>query len=91
MSSKLNQSLDEIVSSQRKAAGRRRSGRRSSSHPTAAPAGGIQKNTKPARNAAKPAPNKGTGLTGESKIMVSNLPKDVSEDHIKVCLPARLF
>lgn len=77
MSGKLDQSLDEILSSQRRNnQGRRRSQRRVSgaSRPTpAAPAGGIQKNTKPARNAAKPTPAKGAGLTGESKIMVSNL------------------
>ncbi|KAK4180337.1 hypothetical protein QBC36DRAFT_320374 [Triangularia setosa] len=82
---KLDQSLDEILSSQRKNnQGRRRSQRRSvGAKPTAAPAGGIQKTTKPTRNAAKPAAGKGAGLTGESKIMVSNLPKDVSEAQIK--------
>ncbi|KAL2135220.1 hypothetical protein VTI74DRAFT_9312 [Chaetomium olivicolor] len=86
MSGKLDQSLDEILSSRRGTQGRRRSQRRSAgaSRPApTAPAGGIQKNTKPARNAAKPTPAKGAGLTGESKIMVSNLPKDVSEGQIK--------
>lgn len=82
---KLDQSLDEILSSQRKnSQGRRRSQRRSvGDKPAAAPAGGVQKTTKPARNAAKPPAGKGAGLTGESKIMVSNLPKDVSEAQIK--------
>ncbi|KAK4202591.1 hypothetical protein QBC40DRAFT_276217 [Triangularia verruculosa] len=82
---KLDQSLDEILSSQRKNnQGRRRSQRRSvGAKPTTAPAGGIQKTSKPARNAVKPAAGKGAGLTGESKIMVSNLPKDVSEAQIK--------
>lgn len=72
---KLDQSLDEILSSQRKnSQGRRRSQRRSvGAKPAAAPAGGIQKTTKPARTASKPASGKGAGLTGESKIMVSNL------------------
>ncbi|KAK3320862.1 hypothetical protein B0T19DRAFT_430756 [Cercophora scortea] len=88
MSGKLDQSLDEILSTQRRAAGgARRSTRRVSAgnRPTpAAPAGGIQKTTKPARNAAgKAAPSKRPGLVGESKIMVSNLPKDVSEGQIK--------
>ncbi|KAL2159994.1 hypothetical protein VTH06DRAFT_1649 [Thermothelomyces fergusii] len=86
MSGKLDQSLDEILSSQRRNNGRRRSARRSSgaAKPTAtAPAGGIQKNTKPARGTNKPTPAKGVGLTGESKIVVSNLPKDVSEGQIK--------
>ncbi|KAJ9158360.1 RNA annealing protein [Coniochaeta hoffmannii] len=84
MSGKLDQSLDEILSTQRKAAGRR-STRRAGGRPAApaAPAGGIKKNVKPARNAAKPTPAKGSGLVGESKIMVSNMPKDVSEAQIK--------
>jgi THO complex subunit 4 len=87
MSGKLDQSLDEILTSQRRnQQGRRRSTRRTAGTarpaPTA-PAGGIQKNTKPARGATKPTPAKAAGLTGESKIMVSNLPKDVSEGQIK--------
>jgi THO complex subunit 4 len=77
MSGKLDQSLDEILTSQRRnQQGRRRSQRRAAGAarpaPTA-PAGGIQKNTKPARGATKPTPAKAAGLTGESKIMVSNL------------------
>ncbi|KAK4122699.1 hypothetical protein N657DRAFT_598414 [Parathielavia appendiculata] len=87
MSGKLDQSLDEILTSQRRnQQGRRRSTRRAAGadRPApAAPAGGIQKNAKPARGAAKPTPAKTAGLTGESKIMVSNLPKDVSEGQIK--------
>ncbi|KAK4190025.1 hypothetical protein QBC35DRAFT_118687 [Podospora australis] len=86
MSGKLDQSLDEILSSQRKNQTRRKSQRRSvgANRPTpTAPAGGIQKGTKPARNAAKPNSGKGSGQVGESKIMVSNLPKDVSEAQIK--------
>ncbi|KAL2195799.1 hypothetical protein P885DRAFT_61570 [Corynascus similis CBS 632.67] len=87
MSGKLDQSLDEILTSQRRnQQGRRRSTRRAAGAakpaPTA-PAGGIQKNTKTARGANKPTPTKGAGLTGESKIVVSNLPKDVSEGQIK--------
>ena len=77
MSGKLDQSLDEILSSQRKnQQGRRKSQRRSvgANRPTtAAPAGGIQKTTKPARNATKAATGKGAGIVGESKIVVSNL------------------
>ncbi|KAK4221795.1 hypothetical protein QBC38DRAFT_491393 [Podospora fimiseda] len=88
MAGKLDQSLDEILSSQRKnQQGRRKSQRRSvgANRPTpTAPAGGIQKNTRPARNATKPGTTgKGAGLVGESKIVVSNLPKDVSEAQIK--------
>lgn len=88
MASKLDQSLDEMLSTQRKTGGgnRRRSTRRSTGPAKPAPAGGIQKNTKPARgNNPKNAPSKPTGAVGESKIVVSNLPKDVSEAQIKVC------
>jgi THO complex subunit 4 len=74
MSGKLDQSLDEILTQRKAAGGRRRSARRVSGRPApAAPAGGIQKATKPARPAGKPAATKGAGAVGESKIMVSNL------------------
>lgn len=85
MSGKLDQSLDEILSSQRRNANKRRSTRRTaiSNRPApTAPAGGIQKKPQPVRNAGKSTPGK-PGLTGESKINVSNLPKDVSEAQIK--------
>ncbi|EFQ29997.1 RNA recognition domain-containing protein [Colletotrichum graminicola M1.001] len=86
MSAKLNQSLDEILSTQRRSAGGRRSQRRSTGGrpAAAAPVGGVQKTSKPARasankpNAAKPAQG-----TGDSKVIVSNLPKDVNEQQIK--------
>ncbi|GJD01688.1 RNA recognition domain-containing protein containing protein [Colletotrichum higginsianum IMI 349063] len=89
MSGKLDQSLDEILSTQRRSAGGpgRRSQRRSTGGrpAAAAPVGGVQKTSKPARaaankpNAAKPAPG-----TGDSKVIVSNLPKDVNEQQIKL-------
>jgi THO complex subunit 4 len=88
MSSKLDRSLDELLASRKGGPGNRRSGRRTSAanRPAATtPAGGVQKKTKPARSGTKPTPAKGSGLIGESKIMVSNLPKDVSEGQIKVC------
>ena len=80
MSGKLDQSLDEILSSRRKTAGRRggRGGRRAGNGTkaaSAAPVGGIQKNTR----GAKTAPAKSTvpsgpaAGSGESKIIVSNL------------------
>lgn len=79
MSGKLDQSLDEILSTRRKTAGRRgRAGRRvgnGTKVATATPAGGIQKNTR----SAKTAPEKGAVPSGpaagggESKIIVSNL------------------
>lgn len=74
MSGKLDQSLDEILSTQRKTAGRRTNRRGPAGRPaTTAPVGGIKKTVKPARNQGKPAPAKASGLTGESKIMVSNM------------------
>ena len=93
MSGKLDKPLDEIVSAQRRSAGRRRSLRPRAGRPaTTAPVGGIQKTTKPARGAAaKAAPAKAAAISGESKVIVSNLeltfvqPKDVSEQQIKVC------
>ncbi|QUC16492.1 uncharacterized protein UV8b_00733 [Ustilaginoidea virens] len=84
MSSKLDKPLDDIVSAKRQSARNRRvSQRRSTGSNPAAPVGGIQKNSRPARGAAaKPAPAKATA-SGESKVIVSNLPRDVSEQQIK--------
>ncbi|KAG6023808.1 hypothetical protein E4U41_001927 [Claviceps citrina] len=84
MSSKLDKPLDDIVSAKRQSARNRRPSQRRSVGPkTSAPVGGIQKNSKPARGAAvKPTPAKAAN-TGESKVIVSNLPKDVSEQQIK--------
>lgn len=74
MSGKLDQSLDEIATTQRRAAGRRRNPQRRAAPTPAAPAGGVKKNTKPTRNAgAKPAPAKGALARGDSKVIVSNL------------------
>ncbi|KAI1279752.1 hypothetical protein F5Y07DRAFT_32637 [Xylaria sp. FL0933] len=85
-SGKLDQPLDEIISTQRRAVGgRRRSQRRTSGRPVAAaPVGGVQKTSRQPRNAAtKQAPAKAAGGNGESKVVVSNLPKDVNEAQIK--------
>lgn len=75
MSGKLDKPLDEIVSAQRRTAGRRRSQRRPAGRAAvAAPVGGIQKATKATRGAAaKAAPAKSAALNGESKVIVSNL------------------
>ncbi|KAI2642268.1 hypothetical protein GGS21DRAFT_297405 [Xylaria nigripes] len=86
MSGKLDQPLDEIISTQRRAiGGRRRSQRQSSGRPAAtAPVGGVQKTSKQPRNAAaKQVPAKAAGGHVESKVVVSNLPKDVNESQIK--------
>ncbi|TKX21946.1 putative mRNA export protein mlo3 [Elsinoe australis] len=87
MSSKLDQSLDEIAGG-RRGPGARRNQRRKPA--AAAPAGGIAK--KPAgKPAGKPAKATPTGPRaaaalppkGDSKIIVSNLPNDVTEQQIK--------
>ncbi|KAK5118228.1 hypothetical protein LTR85_008208 [Meristemomyces frigidus] len=93
MSSKLDQSLDSIMTERKGAgAGRGRGGkagvrpapRRAATRANAAmaaPAGGIQKNTRAPKTA--PTGPAGTGASGESKIIVSNLPQDVTETLIK--------
>jgi hypothetical protein len=75
MSGKLDQALDDITQAQRRGARRRSNPRRSAGRPAAAaPIGGIQKNTKPARGSgAKPAPAKAAPTNRDSKIIVSNL------------------
>ncbi|GAP87865.1 putative RNA recognition domain-containing protein [Rosellinia necatrix] len=85
-SGKLDQPLDEIISTQRRAVGSNRRGqRRSIGRPAAAaPVGGVQKTARQPRNAAtKQAPAKSAGGNGESKVVVSNLPRDVNEIQIK--------
>lgn len=77
MSGKLDQSLDDIVSTRRKTGGRRgRGGRRVPSGgrvTSAAPAGGIQKGVKNSRGASKVIPSGPAAGSGDSKIIVSNL------------------
>ena len=81
MSGKLDKPLDEIVSAQRRSA-TRRSTRRPAGRPAInAPVGGIQKTTRPARGAvAKAAPAKAAAVSGESKVIVSNLVRLFSPD-----------
>jgi len=84
MSGKLDQSLDTIVAARRKNSRPLRRSRRvgAGAKPTVAPIGGVKKATKPAKKNDKgsvPA----TNIKPESKIMVSNLPADVSEQQIK--------
>lgn len=78
---KMEQSLDDILKAS-KTSRRGRSSRRSGvGRPTAAPApvGGVAKSTKPAKQ-AKPAPAAPAAvLGGETKIMVSNLPRDIDQ------------
>lgn len=88
MSGKLDQSLDQILGERKKTGPRRgRGGRRvanASRVTKAAPAGGIQKNTRgKANGVAAPIANGTASTSGETKIIVSNLPSDVSEAQIK--------
>ncbi|KAF2747313.1 hypothetical protein M011DRAFT_486596 [Sporormia fimetaria CBS 119925] len=84
-STKLDQSLDDILKTRRQSNRRGRGTRRTGSgRPAAseAPVGGVQK-TKPAKQAkAVPTGPAATG-SGESKIMISNLPLDVEESQLK--------
>ena len=85
MSGKLDQSLDEILSSRRKTS--RRGGARVAKGgkvggAVSAPAGGIKKSTKQVKSAAKAAPTGPTPTAKESKIVVSGL---VSLPSLHVC------
>ena len=80
MSGKLDQSLDEILSTRRAAAGPRGRGRgrgaRRTTSARAAPVGGIQKNTRASTKATtKAGTTSTTGIVAgkDTKIIVSNL------------------
>ncbi|KAG9239199.1 putative mRNA export protein mlo3 [Amylocarpus encephaloides] len=88
MSGKLDQSLDEILSTTRRSGGRTpktgpRRTRRTTKPTVAAPVGGVKKTSKGAKTGVKVAPTGPAGGNMESKIMVSNLPKDVNEAMVK--------
>lgn len=74
MSAKLDQSLSEIASSNRRGTGRnnRRRAARSAAV-KGAPVGGVRKNTKPAKPAGKGVHNIQSAPPTESKIIVSGL------------------
>ena len=85
MSGKLDQSLDEILSTTRRTAGRpARNNRRVRRAPqtgkaTVAPVGGVKKTVpKQGKGAVKSVPTGPSGGSGESRIQVSNL---VSNEH----------
>ena len=77
MSGKLDQSLDDILSSRprgRAVRRGRRAGTAATKATTRAPAGGIQKNTKTGKtNTKATVPSGPAAGTGDSKIIVSNL------------------
>ena len=89
MSGKLDQSLDQIMKDTKPTGGRGRRNvprRRAANKAKAAikaPTGGVQKNTRITTKAA-PAPAVVAPTFGDSKIIVSNLPEDVTETQIKV-------
>ena len=90
MSGKLDQSLDQIMTDRkttnpkpRRTARPTRGAAQRAKAAIANPTGGVQKNTKAPKNAPK-APAGAGQNSGESKIIVSNLPEDVSETLIKV-------
>ena len=73
MSTKLDKSLDEIISTQRRSSGRGR-GRRvggRTAPAAAAPAGGVKKNPKHVKGAVKNIPTGPSGSGGEGKILVT--------------------
>jgi len=83
MSGRLDQSLDSIIDSQKKA--KRDNQRRRKPvgvKARAAPVGGVKKATKPAKSAVKPAGG-ASASAQPSKIVVSGLPYDVNEAQIK--------
>jgi THO complex subunit 4 len=79
MSGKLDQSLDEILSTQKSTRGgrgiRRGRGTRSTrtSTASAAPVGGVKKNLKQGKGAVKAIPTGPAGGSLDSRIQVSNL------------------
>lgn len=87
MPDKLSQSLDQILSERRKNTRRPRGGRRSAAGAkptTTPPVGGVKKVTKSDKKPEKAAvPTGPSGSSAESKILVSNLPMDVTETQIK--------
>lgn len=87
MAARLDKSLDEIISTQRRSSSRGGRGRRGGRAAPAAtaPVGGVKKNPKHAKGAVKNAPTGPSGSTGEGKILVSGFPKDINEPMIKVC------
>lgn len=86
MTGKLDQSLDEIISTQRRSHSRGKGGRRvrhSSRAVVINPAGGIRKFPKASKGTIKNVPTGPSGGTGNGKILVTGLPKDVNEGMIK--------
>ena len=74
--SRLDQSLESIISSRKQSTRKGRGGRRpDAGRPAAAaaPVGGVKKSTRQAKQSSKAAPSGPAPTGGESKIMISNL------------------
>ncbi|KAK7536043.1 uncharacterized protein J3D65DRAFT_668490 [Phyllosticta citribraziliensis] len=87
MADKLNQSLDDILKANRRKNVRAKGVRRSvggKPAASAAPVGGVKKKTKVSKPTTQPIPTGPSARgSGDSKILVSNLPHDVDEAQIK--------
>ena len=91
MSEKLDQSLDEILSTRRHSARRGGRGGRRTTNPAkataTAPVGGIKKSTKTARgNVRAVVPSGPAAGNGDSKIIVSNLVSGTFSLHLPIFL-----
>ncbi|KIY03932.1 uncharacterized protein Z520_00624 [Fonsecaea multimorphosa CBS 102226] len=82
MSGRLDQSLDSIIDSQKKAKREARRRNVGKSTGSTAPVGGVKKATKPVKSAIKPSAG-AASQSRPSKIVVSGLPFDVNEAQIK--------
>lgn len=89
MSGKIDQSLDEIISTQRRSSNRGKGGRRirRTTHvgraTTVTPSGGVRKMAKSVKRIVKAAPTGPSGSPSNGKIIVTGLPRDVNEGMIK--------
>ncbi|OSS45574.1 hypothetical protein B5807_09536 [Epicoccum nigrum] len=84
--SRLDQSLESIISSRKQSVRKGRGGRRpDAGRPAAAaaPVGGVKKTTKHAKQSGKTAPSGPAPTGGESKIMISNLPLDIEQGQLQ--------
>ncbi|KAL6168626.1 RNA-binding RNA annealing protein [Exserohilum turcicum] len=89
---KMEQSLDDILKASKTSRRGRSTRRPGTGRPAAAPApvGGVAKTTKQGKQ-AKPAPaTPAAVLGGETKIMVSNLPRDIDQVQLQVFEPTLL-
>ncbi|OAL50762.1 hypothetical protein IQ07DRAFT_643983 [Pyrenochaeta sp. DS3sAY3a] len=85
MSNKMEQSLDDILKAS-KSSKRGRGGRRSNptrAAATAGPVGGVSKSTRHAKPAKATPTAPAAAASGETKIMVSNLPLDVEQGQLQ--------